>query len=196
VFKSYAVLGTHSTDMGTADIEFRTRPKGMTAAAACSAEFHHPTVRPSLGADALEVMGIFGRYAVGVYPDGFGLLGGFTLFDMEGGAKVYSDVFEYARGIVFERTAEGPVLTYWSRLESFDCIPRRGESDCWKRIREKNHIPASVSQPDCEKAVAEQPSIIAKDLSSAQMTVQVRVPRLSRRDATYLSGKPSCGLAP
>lgn len=195
-FTSYAVLGTYSTDMGTADIEFRTRPKGMTPAAVCGAGFHGHSVRPTPAPDALDVMGIFGRYAVGVFPDGFGILGSFSLLDLESGAKVYSDVYEYARRLVFERSAEGPVLTYWSRLASLDCIPRRGESACWKRIRETHHIPATVSQPDCEKAVAERPSIVAKDMDSAQITVRVRVPRLSRRDATYLSGQSSCGLSP
>jgi hypothetical protein len=194
VFGAYALLGTHGNFMGTEDLEFRSRPKGMTAAAVCGAGFKGHSVRPRLD-DAIEPMGVFGHNMVGVYPDGFGIFGDFSLVDLETGVRVYRDQYEYTRAVVFEHTAKGPLLTYWSRLDGFDCIPRRGESACWNRIREKHHIPATVPQPDCEKAVAERPSILQKDTDSAQIAVHVRVPRLSRRDATYLSDRPSCGLA-
>lgn len=193
VFKAYAVLGTSGAFMGTADLEFRSRPKGVTPAAACGAAFSGRSVRPRLK-ETLGVMGVFGRYLVGVFPDGFGLLGSFSLIDLETGATVFSDEYEYARGVVFEQTAQGPALTYWSRLGGFDCIPRQGESACWDRIRGKRHIPATVPQPDCETAVADRPS--QQGASSAQITLHVRVPRLSRRSATYLSDRPNCGLAP
>jgi hypothetical protein len=79
----------------------------------------------------------------------------------------------------------------------FDCIPRGGENACWNRIREKNAIPATVPQPDCEKAVAGDPSILQGEATRAvQITVHVRVPRLSRRDAVYLPDRPGCAPTP
>jgi hypothetical protein len=62
--------------------------------------------------------------------------------------------------------------------------------------REERH-PATVPQPDCDAAIAKEPTILQGEASrAAQITVYFRVPRLSRREATYLPDRPGCAPKP
>jgi len=196
-YAGHAVLWSDEGEMGASDLEIRKRPKGMTAEAACAERFPGKVIRPQEGDEAMEPAGIFDRWLFEVSADDFGILATFALVDLDTGARSYEDDYQPGRELRFERTAEGPLLTYWSSLGRFDCIPRRGESACWQRIRERHAIPPEVPQPDCEAAIAAQPEVLTGDADrAAQIAVHVRVPRLSRRDAVYLPDPPSCEAAP
>lgn len=197
IFARYAVLFADEGQMGVDDLEVRLRPEGMKELDACAVPFGGRSSRPTGEAARYEPKGIFGRVLFATWVDSFGEMTGFALFDLETGRTVYEDGYVEDRGITFENGSHRPVLTYWSQLTEFDCIPRRGESACWNRIREKNAIPATVPQPDCEEAVAGDPSILQGEANrTVQITVHVRVPRLSRRDAVYLPDRPGCAATP
>lgn len=197
VFAGYAVLSSYEGEMGVDDLEFRVRPAGMKPGEVCADAFRGGLVRPTGEASTCEPEGVHGRVLFSKWVDSFGLLTHFVLLDLTTGKAIYEDAYEEDRGIVFEGDGERPVLTYWSQLKTFDCIPRRGEPGCWNRIREKNGIPAGVPQPDCERALAKDPSMLKVEANrSVQITVHVRVAGLSRRNAAYLPDRPDCELTP
>jgi hypothetical protein len=135
------------------------------------------------------------HYLVAVFPDGAGVLGSFTVYDLDTGKKAFGDEYAYEREVLFEGGKDGPTLTYWAALHGFDCVPRRGDATCWKRVREKQGIPAFVQQPDCEQAVAKRPSALqGEPRQSIQITLHVQVSRLSRRNTVYLPVRPGCDL--
>lgn len=197
VFARYAVLSSDEGEMGVDDLEFRVRPEGMKPVDVCADTFRGRSSRPTGEASQDEPKGVFGRVLFSTWVDSFGGLTGFALFELETGHTVYQDAYMADRGITFERGRDRPVLTYWSRLTDFDCIPRVGETACWNRIREKHGIPAAVPQPDCERAMTQDPSMLQMDADRVvQITVHVRVPHLSRRDAAYLADRPDCAATP
>jgi hypothetical protein len=197
VFARYAVLSSDEGGMGVEDLELRVRPAGMAPAEVCVDGFRGRSVHPTGEAASDYPLGVFGRQLFVIYGDRFGVLAAGALLDLESGKTVFQDEYEDERGITFERGREGPVLTYWSPLKDLDCIPRRGEAACWSRVRERNGIPATVPQPDCEAAIAKEPTMLQGEVSrAAQITVHVRVPRLSRREATYLPDRPGCAPKP
>lgn len=197
VFARYAVLSSDEGEMGVDDLVFRVRPAGIKPVDVCADAFRGGSVRPTGEASTCEPKGVHGRVLFSTWVDSFGLLTHFVLLDLDTGKTVYEDVYEEDRGIAFEGDGERPALTYWSQLKDFDCIPRRGETGCWNRIREKNGIPATVPQPDCEPAIAKDPSTLRGEVNrSFQITVHVRVARLSRNDAAYLPDRPDCELTP
>lgn len=196
-YAGHAVLWSDEGEMGASELELRRRPKGMPAEAACAARFQGRTVRPQEGADAMAPAGVFDRWLFEVSADEFGILASFALLDLDTGDRAYQDDYAPGRGLQLERSAEGPVLTYWSSLGRFDCLPRRGEAECWRRIREQHGIPAEVPQPDCEAAVQAEPSMLTVEADrAAQIAIHVRVPRLQRRAATYLPDPPACAATP
>jgi hypothetical protein len=196
-YAGHAVLWADEGEMGGSDLVIRRRPKGMSAEEACAERFHGKAVRPAEGDDAMSPAGVFDRWLLEVSADVFGELASFALFDLDTGARAYQDDFAFGRGLRLERTAKGPVLTYWASLGRFDCIPRRGEAGCWSRIRERHAIPAEVPQPDCEDAIAASPGMLEAEADrTAQITVHVRVPRLARREAAFLPDPPSCSATP
>ena len=196
-YAGHAILWSDEGEMGASDLEIRKRPKGMTAEAACAERFGGKAIRPQEGDEAMGPAGVFDRWLLEVSADDFGILATFALVDLDSGARSYEDDYQPARELWLERTAQGPVLTYWSSLGRFDCIPRRGEPECWQRIRERHGIPPEVPQPDCEAAIAAQPEMLSGEADRAtQIAVHLRVPRLSRRDAVYLPDPPSCEAAP
>ncbi len=197
VFSGYAVLASDEGEMGVADLEIRVRPEGMKAKEVCGAAFRGRSIRPTGRAAGNYPVGVVGRFLFSVYPDADGILQGFTLLDLERGELSYEDAYEYERELRFERAGDGPVMTYWAPLDGFDCVPRHGQATCWTRIREKLGLPVTVPQPDCERAIAKEPSMLQGEPDrSAQIAVHVRVRRLSRRDATYLPDPPICAAAP
>ncbi len=197
VFARYAVLSSDEGEMGVNELEFRIRPEDMKPIDVCADAFHGRSSRPSGEASHDEPKGVFGRVLFSSWVDSFGDLTGFALFDLETGRTLYEDAYVEDRGITFEPGGDLPVLTYWSQLRGFDCIPRGGETACWNRIREKNGIPATVPQPDCGQAMADDPHIPQGEADRVvQITVHVRVPRLSRRDAAYLPDRPGCARKP
>ncbi len=183
--------------MGVDDLEFRIRPERMKPTDVCADTFRGRSSRPTGEASQDEPKGVFGRVLFAWWVDTFGGLRAFALFDLETGHTVYEDAYAEDRGITFEQGSDGPVLTYWSQLRDFDCIPQGGETTCWNRIREKNGIPATVPQPGCEQAMAPDPSVPQSQADRVvQITVHVRVPHLSRHNAAYLPDRPDCALAP
>ena len=196
-YARYAVLFSDEGEMGASDLEIRRRPEGMAASDACAERFRGKVVRPQEGEEAMGPAGLFDRWLLEVSADDFGMLATFALVDLDTGDRAYQDDYQAGRGLELERTASGPVLTYWSSLGRFDCLPRRGEADCWRRIRERHAVPAEVPPPDCEAAIAAQPEMLTADADrAAQIAVHVRVEGLSRRDAVYLPDPPSCEAAP
>jgi hypothetical protein len=160
----------------------------------CGDGFQGRSVRP---AEDGTPAGVFDHYLVTVFPDGFGVLGSFTIFDLDTGAKVFGDEYAFGQELDFASGPGGPTLTYWAVLRELDCIPRRGDASCWKRVRERQGIPPTVQQPDCERVVAKDPSVLkGAPARSLQVTLHVRVPRLSRRAPTYLPDVPSCDATP
>ncbi len=197
VFRDHAVLWSDEGEMGASDLELRRRPKGMPAEAVCGAKFRGHAVRPRASDDALSPQGVLGRYLFAGSADDFGILAGFAVLDLETGATVYDDTYAPGLELQVERGDGAPTLTYWASLGSFHCVPRRGEDACWRRIREAHGIPAEIPQPDCEEAIAAQPAILEEEADrSTQIAIHVRVPRLSRREATYLPDPPTCAAAP
>jgi hypothetical protein len=197
VFTGHAVLWSDEGEMGASDLELRRRPKGMPAETVCGARFHGRAVRPRASEDPLSPEGVFGRYLFARSADDFGILAGFALLDLETGATVYDDTYAPGLELVLEGAGGAPALTYWASLGRFRCIPRRGEEACWRGIRETHGIPAEVPQPDCEDAIAAQPAMLEEEADrSTQIAVHVKVPRLSRREATYLPDPPKCAAAP
>jgi hypothetical protein len=87
----------------------------------------------------------------------------------------------------------------WARADvldvagGFDCAPRRGESACWTRVREKHGIPAAVQR---EQVISADPTAAADPERSAQITLHVSVQRFARRSMTYLHDPPGCAAAP
>lgn len=201
VHARHAVLWSDEGELGAADVELRARPEGMSAEAACADAFEgtRVSVRPG-DRDALDPVGLVDGYLVARYPDTFGSLGTFFLFDLATGEKAFEARFATGPGVAFAREDGQLQATFWSALPPVDCVPRGAGSWCWDRIRRLNRVPQTVPPPDCGRALsqlrAENPGTVLLRPERLQMAVQVRVGSFPRAKVAWLNGVPACGLAP
>lgn len=197
VYGRFAVLTTTVGILGGVDLEFRTRPAGMPPKEVCADSFRGRSVRSNRpdGASAGYPIGVIGHHVACLHHESFGSLGRFIIFDMTTGAAVYDDNYYLhveVGGVSFEPGSGGPTLTYWRGIGKTDCLPRRGEKECWTSIRKRHGIPSSVPQPDCEDWISPDGT---PDSADYQIKVHVRVPRLTRRKAMFLGDRPACSPA-
>ena len=162
VYGRHAVLWSEDGGMGVDALEFRPRPAGMKAEDVCGDGYVGLRLRPKSEkatdyAASYGPVGAFGRFLVSVGDDEFGLVAWFALLDMDTGTVAFRFNYQAARGVTFEQGKDAPVLTYWSLLWDFDCIPRRGDSACWKAIRVRHGIP-----PRCRNRTARRPSLASR----------------------------------
>jgi hypothetical protein len=195
VYRSHAVIWIDDPwIMGAAEIQIRVRPKGMKAAQVCGTEFRGRAF--SIAPDEAYPWGVRGRFLFLQSADGFGALRDFRIYDMDSGKKVLEDTFHEETGITLSRGPRGLELTYWTALPKITCVPRAEDPTCWARIRVENRVPpgAEMAPPDCQAAVASEPSVL--ETHAVQITVAIQVQGFARARATFLSQPPTCDPAP
>jgi hypothetical protein len=198
VYRSYAVLWTDDGSFGgVSAIEVRARATAAKPSEACADAFAGQRL---LAGDPDPItggapMGVLGHWLV---LDGLTCHEakcGFGLVDLKTGKKALNAAFHSGRELRFSLSSGGVIASYWATIEELPCVPRRGETICWRQILEQVGVPlgAKVPQPDCEQIVGE----LGADRLARAFMVAIHVQRsLPAGELKYLGDRPWCGAAP
>jgi hypothetical protein len=196
-YASHAVLWTENPALvGDQDVAVRTRPAGWPPERTCVAAAEEAHERSLSNRDTYSPVGIVGRYLFAVEDDPHGALTRFQVVDMDTGRHLIDDTLHHEKGFDVVRDRAGVTVSWWSSVGQLLCLPRRGESACWRRVLMARKVPAAVTipQPDCEAIAKRRPSYAA-DPAGIQVTVHVRF-GLGRSDLEYLGDAATCDEAP